>query len=412
MRKYIFSYLISILPLLAFGQISISDFLKSYQAEEAVNFQRGKLNSLNKPSFNLSYIEKLEFRTETNDFDWRKQEFLVRASPNSVKNVKTQGQYQETVRYITQMELVVAKNQALRKRYDLTVDAIYLNKILSLKNKYAQLLNDKVTILRRSISLADFDVIELINVEDDVQKNIRETMDIMNAIITTENSIQRIVSISKERKIEYEDIISINDIKSFLEKANTSKIVHPQLEAQSGKVYNKMLEYEWEVAKTKFSLGFVQAKYGYDPNDNFRKQFSIGFGFDIPFKSMGQIELNELEISIHENESEFRNLKNNISEGKFNQLQELENLIRKYDLVSEQLQEGQSEYALQEYQKIAEAPPRAIIKLRENTIQIELLLQRLEYDIVQNYIVYLDYSGLLGQEPFRNYLDRSVLARD
>ncbi len=409
MRKCIFSYLISVIPLFTFGQVPISDFLKSYQTEEAVNFQSSKLNSLNQSSFNLAYVEKLEFRTETNEFDWRKQEFLVRASPNSRKHVKTQRQYQKTVSYITQMELAIAKNQALRKRYDLIVDVIYLKEILSLKNKYAQLLSDKVTLLRRSISLADFDVMELIEAEDDVQKNVRETMDIMNAIITTDNSIQRIFPLLEEKGIENVNFITVNDIKLFLKKSNISKVVHPQLEVQSGKVYNKMLEYEWEVAKTKFSLGFVQAQYGYDSNDNFRKSFSIGIGFDIPFKSMGRIELNELEISIHENESEFRNLKNEISEGRFRQRQELENLIRKYDLVNQQLKEGQSEYALKEYQKIAEAPPKAIVKLRENTLRTELLLKTLEYNIVQTYIEYLDYAGLIGQEPFRNYLEKSIV---
>ncbi len=407
MRKNILIYFFAFFPIIIFGQISIDDFLNSYKNEESVVFQKNKLYQLNTLSYDLPYIEKLEVRTETNEFDWKKQEYLVRVSPNSRKNVKTQRQFQETARYMSEMELEAAKSEAIRERYDLIIDDIFLNRILEVKNKQATLLKDKVTLLQRSISLDDFDVMELIEAEDDAQKNQREVMDLENAILTTQNTIERNISNHKNIQIQGAKLISIQDVKSLLQDFKTSKNVHPQIEVQSAKVYNRMLEYEWESSKTKFSLGFVQAKYGYDAEDNFQKSFSIGVGFDIPFKRMGRIELNELEINIHESESEFRKMKNQISEGKYFHLQQLENLIRKYELVAQQLENGQAEYALKEYQKIAETPPNALVKLRENTLNIEMLLQELEYKIMQTLVGYLDYSGLLVQRPFRNFLEKN-----
>ena len=406
MRKYILINLIVFFPIILFGQISINDFLKSYRNEESVVFQKNKLYSLSTLSYNLPYIEKLEVRTETNEFDWRKQEYLLRVSPNSRKNVKTQRQFQETARYLSEKELEVAKSDAIRERYDLIVDDVFIKRILLIKEKQATLLKDKVTLLQRSISLDDFDVMELIEAEDDAMKNQREIMDLENAILTTENNIERNISTNKTIQINSEKLISINDVKTLLQTLKSSTTVHPQIEVQSAKVYNRMLEHQWESSKTKFSLGFVQAKYGYDVEDNFQKSFSLGIGFDIPFKSMGRIELNELEINVRESESDFRNVKSQISEGKYFQHQQLENLIRKYELVAQQLEDGQAEYALKEYQKIAETPPKALVKLRENTLKIEMLLQELEYKIMQSLVEYLDYSGLLVQTPFKNYLEK------
>jgi hypothetical protein len=83
-------------------------------------------------------------------------------------------------------------------------------------------------------------------------------------------------------------------------------------------------------------------------------------------------------------------------------------LIEKYDLVTQQLVDGQAEFALNEYSKIAEASPKAMLKLRENTFRKELLQQQLEFKIVQTYIEYLDLFGLLGQKPFKNYLSKDL----
>ena len=407
MRKYILLNLIVFFPIILLAQISMNDFLKSYRNEESVVFQYNKLYKLNTLSYHLPYIEKLEVRTETNEFDWKKQEYLVRVSPNSRKNVQTQKQFQETNRHLSEMELEVAKSEAIRERYDLIVNDIFIKRILLVKEKQATLLKDKVTLLQRSISLADFDVMELIEAEDDALKNQREIMDLKNAILTTENNIERNSSTNKTIQINGAKLITVNDVKTLLQDLKPSTTVHPQIKVQSAKVYNRILEYQWESSKTKFSLGFVQAKYGYDAQDNFRKSFSLGVGFDIPFKNMGRIELNELEINVRESESDFRNIKNQISEGQYFQLQQLENLIRKYELVAQQLKDGQAEYALKEYQKIAETPPKALIKLRENTLNIEMLLQELEYEIMKTLVEYLDYSGLLVQTPFKNYLEKN-----
>jgi hypothetical protein len=275
-----------------------------------------------------------------------------------------------------------------------------------IKEKQALLLKDKVTLLQRSISLDDFDVMELIEAEDDAQKNQREILDLKNIILTTENNIQRNITTNKYIQLKGEELIGVQDVKALLLILESTENVHPQIEVQSANVYNRMLEYQWESSKTKFSLGFVQAKYGYDTDDSFRKNFSIGVGFDIPFKSMGRIELNELEIDVRESESDFRNIKSQISEGKYFQLQKLENLIRKYELVAQQLENGQAEYALKKYQKIAETPPKALVKLRENTLNIEMILQELEYEIMKTLVEYLEYSGLLVQTPFKNYLEK------
>jgi hypothetical protein len=72
------------------------------------------------------------------------------------------------------------------------------------------------------------------------------------------------------------------------------------------------------------------------------------------------------------------------------------------------LNNSQAEFALKEYNKIAEASPKALLKLRENTLKKELLLHELELNILQTFIEYLDFSGLLSQKPYKNYLSKDL----
>ena len=388
---------------------TINDFLAGSDQQESVVFQKQKFNFLKTISHDLALIEKLEFRTEMNEFDFRKQDFLLRVSPNSFKNIKTQHQYQESIQYMTEMEMEVAQGNALRERYELLVNYIYSKEILAIKEKQKILLKDKVTLLRRSIALADFDILDLIASEDEQQDNIRAILELKNTILTFEKLIQRMAKSSQTIQIDKGKLIHVAAIKKLVEKINAAKAVnHPQLKVLYAKRYNNILEYEWEAAKTKFSLGYVQLKYSADPKDSFGKRISIGIGFDIPLKGINRLDLNELQLQIFESESQYKNAKQGLINNTYSIHQELNNLIQKYELVSHQLQESQAEFALKEYRKIAEAPPLALLKLRKNTYKKELLLQELELKIMKTYIEYLNYAGLLSQVPYKNYLSKNL----
>ena len=391
------------------NQFAVADFLLDANQENFVSFQRQKLYYFNTLSFELPIIERLEFRTETNEFDWRKQEYVLRASPNSFKNIKTQKQYQQSIQYLTEMELKTAFSAALKERYDLMVNLICLQNILTIKKKQRILLNDQVTLLNRSVGLIDFDIFELIKVTYESQENSREILSLESSILTNERAIKKRQKNENPVVLPQGFLPSIEELKAIIARIDqNSQMKNPELEVRSAQLYNVMLEHEMELSSSKFSIGYVQAKYGYDENDPFRNNFSIGIGFDVPLKRSYLKELNELKIDVLEAQSQFRSLANDLNKEAFSLLQELNNQIKKYDLVILQIEKGQSEFVLQEYRKIAETPPLALLKLRENTLKIELLLQEIYYGIMLSYMNYLDITGLLSQKPLRNYLSKDL----
>jgi hypothetical protein len=408
--QYLF-YLIFLCGCPLFGQsiFDANSFLSTIKGAEQVNFQRDKSRYLAKMPHHLRRIEQVEIRTETNDFDWRKQEYLFRVSPNSRNHIKMHQRYYQTVQYMTEMELEQAIGTDIKVRYDLIVDYLFIQKLLDLKETMEVLYKDKVTLLNRSMTLPDFEVLDLIEAQDEKQQNEREILDLKNELLQTRQVIQRLKKANSDFVLKVDNLIPIAQLLQIVQQTKVENVAtHPILKVQSAKLYNHMLEYEWEAAQSKFSLGYVQTKYSYDPENAFRETFSVGVGFVIPIKGAAQFQLNELLLDKLEAESEYRNLKSQLEIDKNNFFQQLEIRIQKYDLVKQQLEEGSAEFVIKEYGKIAEASPVALLKLRESTLNNQLLLIKLEWDIYQNYIACLDIVGLLHRLPLKNYLSKEL----
>jgi CYTH domain-containing protein len=385
--------------------LSVDQFLFNIDQEASINYLQKKIHHFNDLSYRLPLLEKLEFRTETNDFELQKQEYLVRVTPNSFKNRKTQGQYQETVLNMAEMELTYAKSQELRRRYEILVELYYTRVLLSSHHQHQVLYEDKVTLLRRSNSLPGFDILDLINAEDKVQENLHSILELEKQIITMEKTVKKLNIHSLPVSFTQFQLISMEEIKVLMTTVSALPAKsHSALDVLSAKSYKSFLEYEWEAAKSKFSLGYVQAKYGYNPGDPFRKSFSLGLGFDIPLKSTGRLDLNEIQVKIMEAESEYFLKKNAIDENIFFLEQQLNNLISRHELISSHIVESQAEFALREYSKVVEASPRAMLQLRENTLKKHQQLKELEEDIYLAFISYLDYSGMISRQEDKNWL--------
>lgn len=410
MKIFLINSWCCLFSLVCFGQdvIGMKEFLASARYQESVTYQQQKASFLKEISHKLPLIEKLEVRTETNDFDLTQQEYLLRVSPNSRHSIKAQNQYQETNRHLADAEQEVALGRAIKERYDILLEFIFTKRLLAVQQKRKKLLNDKVILLKRSVSLPGFDILDLIDAEDEEQENLRSILDMETTIFSIEKEIRQLTKLSKDLKIETDKLLSINDLAKIAQQIKLDKITNKELNMLSAEAYSSMMEYEWEAAKNKFSLGYIQTKYGYDDDKGFGQHFSIGIGFDIPLKGAARLDLNELQIETFEKESQYKRRKETLAQQKRIFDQQLNNLIKKHDLIQIQLTDSQAEFALKEYAQIAEASPKALLKLRENTYKKELILHQLEWKIMQTFIELMNTTGRLSQQPFKNYLSKGM----
>lgn len=410
----IINVLLALLLILIFnietcGQVNqeVKNILNTSFSKTQVNFHREKAMQLNKLNYKIPVIEQVEIRSETNDFDLRKQDFAIRVSTNNTSTRKAYKKYHESVKFITDMEYNSEVLLALTERYNLIVEYVYTQEIIIIQEMSYEIAKDKVKLLKRMVSLSTFNIIELIEAEDDVYRIHRDLQDNENEISTLHSILSTLIGVSKLNILK-KDVIKISDIKSMLVNISTMQNTHPDEEIVSARHYNAMLEHEWENTKSEFKLGFIQARYGYDQENEFKSNFSLGMGFSFPLEGSSRIDLNERKIKILDTQSTYVSVKEEILQEKSESETRITRLLRMYELLSTQIKEGNAEYALEQYRKKSIASPISLIKLKELNISNQLLLLEIEKEITTSYIQYLYNTGIIGEKPYRNFLDSNL----
>ena len=407
--KHVLTSLFCIIHLVCVGQNSIqtSRILASAFSSSKVDFYKEKVHQFTELDYAIPILEKIEVRSETNDFDLSQQDMTVRVTTNSRSSRKAHKQYHESVQHMSEMEYEAEIINALAYRYNLIVDYIYSNEKLELQKAKHNLALDKVKLLKRMVSLVSFDIVELIDAEDEVNQTQRVILDTEIKINNLSDRLLELVNL-KVLNIRKEDVVSIKEIRSFLTSLQPTSENHPIVEIRSARHYNALMEHEWEAAKSKFSLGFLQASYGHRPGSGFRSNFSLGVGFDIPFKGTSRLDLNEKKINILDTQSEYISTKEELAQSLLESSTRLKRLLSMYDLLNKQIEDGNAAYALNEYSRQSTASPLAIIKLKELNTNTEVLLMEVEQEITSCYLAYLYSTGILGEAPYKNYLDPST----
>ena len=403
--------------LISFGAYaqSNSDMTKVLQSafkENSVRFKSEKSYQLSTLDYGVPLLEKIEVRSETNDFDIRQQDLTVRVSPNNPSSRKAHRLYHESVEYMAEKELNTEIMRALFSKYTLIREYVFAKEKLELQRKKNIVAQDKLKLLKRMVSLTSFDIVDLIEAEDKLYELQREIQDTENSFAQLTFELNEILT-GQEIKLEVEELISVQRIKELIiTEDGTKKVNHPEEEILSARHYNAMMEHDWEASKNNFSMSFLQASYGYKPNEPFRNIFSLGFGFDIPTKGSSGLELNEIKVEILYAQNEYQNRVEELKLSKQNNRIRLLSLIRMYELLSLQIEEGNAEHALQEYSKHGVATPQALIRLKELSINNEFLLIEIWSDILEVYLDYQYVTGEMGRKPYQNLLDTQLTLLD
>ena len=77
----------------SFGQVTISDFLRSANDAAEVKVFEEQVNYLQGKPYRLSPLQKLEFRTKNNQLDPSLQDYAIRISPANPWEIRSTNNY-------------------------------------------------------------------------------------------------------------------------------------------------------------------------------------------------------------------------------------------------------------------------------------------------------------------------------
>ncbi len=392
--------------------IAISFLLLSYlslasqQKVDSDVFLESNLNALQQESetlgsdLNFPWINEIELRTETRDFDLDKQEYTLRVRPSTPMIRKAQK--------ALNLHYRSDPNENALEFYDDFVLDLYLDWISifliseehKLLSELELVLKDKKLILERQMGIYNIDVKDLVDLELD-RNTLIQTIFELN--IEQEDLFEKYGL--NEEQIDFTGIAPISKIESQINAVafnNNSPDIQDILYEQDG----IQKEIDLELAEGKQILDFAQLRYQGPHSKMLDEKLSIGIGFAIP--NSGNRKLKIERFKLEKDQLDLR-LKSESASRELRLLEETKELNRDIKIYKNFIklktkERGELDKIASLVKKKSGYDPMLILEINESILQGELKSVKYLEDIYLNYLKVLSISGALSANPFKNYL--------
>lgn len=382
-----------------------TDILGTALQDEAYQQQLGTDAFFNQSSLDIPYLEELEFRTETHEFDPSLQEYALRFKFNSRRQVKVQkgiNQGERSLRYYAQQAYL---EELLFHRYQLLIDVWYHQQQLETSNAQTPWYRDQEQLIRQRIAQngqRSYD--DLLKLEDDrlaFQQQYSESNQKLQLLTRLGNNWLD----TPVDSIVFPALPTPADIALYWQEWQLDTLVLPwSVQAQKTQKELVSLELAAEQAEERNRLNFLQVRYQGDNNPILKEQLTLGVGFTLPFRSARSVKnqyllLEQREEAWQEAEKTRRWLeKLRAAEG------QLASQLDNYDRAKINLEDYMDQFAPQRLAELGVTEPELLLRAQGGIFYRQQLLLEEEQQLYQDYLEVLLLSGRLGQAPYRNWL--------
>ncbi len=368
---------------MSFAQAPLS--IPTYIQNRVASLDNLPERSARNQQFNAGWIDGMDIRTETDEFDFERQRYLFRVSPSTPKIRTAQTNLHQL--YLKKADL---KNSLLRKDF---IEIAY-EEVLVFYEAYRKL-SIKEELL---IVLQDQEKVwgKLSQVSKEIPK---DWLEIQEDIAQLEIDIYKeanILSTWEFQGLNWEDLIPADSILNQLGNNTNNRF---PLKARAYDVENLIIEREEELeqAEQKKLLDFVQVEYRGPHEDLLKERVSLTAAFRLPFSSGRKLKMEEIAIEKEMLQQE------RLAEKQLNKYKEKDSR-NKLDLLIEELIFSKKLYAEQAKKMLSIAQKSSAMRgdnplftLYQKEAQIEKKLEvlKLEMAIYAEYLDYLKLTELL-----------------
>lgn len=378
-------------PIWSQPTISVEEVLEKTDLYISEKWVKEGIRFLDEEPQDLPYLEKLEFRSETDEFNLGRQEYLFRSSFNSSK-----------MRKLHEQEVAISRQELLIKQDNYTASIISAYHFQIAKWYYLEIekqhlleekniLEDKKIILQRLMNNSlDFDLEEFLKLENDLQE-------IMSVLVRVDHQKASLVSqllgedddidsiqLSAPNWVSFESMYdTLSDLKSQF--AQNRLLFQQQL-----KVDKAALKEEQENAESQKVIDFVQIKYAGRDNLEFGNEISLGFGINIPTRSSGRVKQNEARLDMIEEQVELEQLQWELSQELTQLYAHFDLLKKEYDVLQEYIDTNERSKTYEKYKTIEGIDPLSLLSLKESILKNQQRLIKIEKEAVLTYLTIIN----------------------
>jgi len=356
----------------------------------------------------LKWLDKVELRTQTNDFNFKQQEYGVRFYNTNFSEINYRKQTESADIILYQQLADDALHDALVQRYRILSDEYWIEKQMKLIKEQRDLQQKKTQYLE-SLFQHQLDA-ELKDLVQAFRKN--EKIQLESRVLEEHKKLvtQKMSWTGKDTLlVDGFDWIQPVQIRSLImNESNTIPVSATfarllQNKKQAELENTKLQSNQWNL------LEFIQARWRNNLNDDLvREKISLGAGIRIPYsgakrRDQNQVALEKLQINneILHYASEFH-YKTKILK------KELESIINQLDDQQIKLQNFEIKFHQPQLLSNPLTRPQDILLIDEIILDWKEELIQLERKIMEKYVDYLAHTRLMSKPPFKNYLQATL----
>ena len=377
------------------AQSSVDQVLQQAAYDTRLSSINQQLSYYRSNSFKSPAVRELELRVRGNNFDSSPDNFALRLgilnpkerTANNIFNVAKENYLLKTKDHLLN-EILSEKYNGLINNFDLVITLSLMQeeknqiKAFELAQKGVLALNDWIkldqNLLELGLKQADFE-----------------------SLIHAKNS-EFIINDSLFLNVDWDEfeLVSLDEIKNTIALHN-HKSFFLEVDLASGKLHLDRLKLNIDYAES-WNIGFFQAGYDIDGGGTLKKQMDYRIGITIPLFNEDKPKLKREELKLMGTAVELKHLEEiNVLIDR-QRMKQFNDLVLRYEMLLQKEQE---------LSNLAAAGVDGIdgfLALSKYMTSVKKSLHKTNIKILLLYIEILEKKGILGAEPYLNYLSKEL----
>ena len=397
-----------LLPMAGWAQLRLrtADVLSGAGADQTVMAQEEHLRYMQAVNPRLPWVEEIEFRSETDRFELRRQEYVARLNVNGLAEMARQRKLEQSEQAIETQRLRLYVHEALLRRYR-TISEYQLSlRRQALQQQLQLVYSDQLEVWKKLATLSN-------NVDLEAIIKAEYERDALALQLSENEGYQQYLRLYLEActplargdwQLDTAGFIGAEQIAGVVAGLPQTVLQNPELAEEQAKRAGLDAEMRLVQAQSSKVLDFVQLRYHSRLEGEFNRDFSLGFGFRLPFEGSSRLKMDRLKIEQHASNQDIRLLQIELSEEIALARNRVATISRRWQFARDLWGNNQAQFTLEQTQLAAVQGPITLLQARALQLKRELNMLDMEQELLEQYLKILDWSGLLSDLPLVNYL--------
>ncbi len=355
----------------------------------------------------IPIVESFEFRTETDEFVFDQQEYLIRFDLNSGDERKAYDRILASDKQLYSLMQGEYVSDQVENDYRLLVDYYFDLSELDIVKLNLSMVKDKKTVLAKMLSSTDeVNINNWLSNQDDIISLVMDSIELEQSLYNTRLLV--FGDEEKARDIVFNDFISIENIRSvininLINGENTISSRVAIVEEDKAKA-----EYALEEAETNKWLQYLQVRYQADNDISFQKELTFSSSINITTKSTNKVKRNKAALEVWDKKYD-RLLELDKSQTAYtSNVIKLESAFIQYNDLKKLIEDQGLEETYNNYLAIGDVSPLTLLGIQKNINRYKSKLLNARKGIYEVYLDLICNSSLLIDEPRKNFLTDSL----